>query len=93
MQIIAEYDDDVMDDIRDAAPIDSRDTYDMGLRSARCNGCELEKVKWELGDKFLMLDSRIYELDAPFAPGQNEPLEYEGRPINIVMNVITGSPE
>lgn len=39
------------------APIDSYDLYAMGLRSARCNGCKFTKLKWELGDKSLVLQS------------------------------------
>ena len=50
--------------------------YEMGLRSARCNGCAFAKLKHELGDKFyaLNLDNHgwitVYELDAKPLQGQ-----------------------
>jgi len=59
--------------------------YDMGLRDPRCNGCSYLKLKWKLGDKLLALEgngwTNVYELDRSPAPGQVEPLEYEGRSI------------
>jgi len=73
------------------APIDSYDVYAMGLRAARCNGCEYAKLKHKLGDKFLKLYTdklytdlgwiAVYELDAEPCTGQGEPLEHQGRPI------------
>ena len=67
-------------------PIDSDDMYTMGLRPARCNGCELAKLRWELDDKFLMLPGQgIYELDAIPSKGQGEPSEHNGRPIQFRM--------
>ena len=67
-------------------PIDSYDLYAMGLRPARCNGCEVAKLKHKLGDKFLLLRREsdwqsVYELDADPERGQAEPLAHEGRPI------------
>ena len=59
--------------------------YDMGLRSGRCNGCKLKQFRHELGDKFIMLNRTIYELDAEPCQGQGEPLEHEGRPVQFVM--------
>ena len=69
------------------APIDSYDCYAMGLRAARCNGCEYAKLKHELDDKFLTKSETgwptVYELDAEPSPGQGEPTEHEGRPIRF----------
>ena len=65
-------------------PIDSFDAYRMGLRPARCTGCEYARLKWELGDKFLALHDwliSVYELDAEPSPGQGEPYTYKGHPI------------
>lgn len=66
-------------------PIDSYDAYAMGLRAARCNGCEYLRYRWKLGDKFLSRSENgwasVYELDAEPSPGQGEPQEHEGRPI------------
>jgi hypothetical protein len=59
--------------------------YDMGLRSGICNGCSLAELKHELGKKFLMLPSGIYELDAKPAEGQGKPDKYKGRPIRFRM--------
>jgi hypothetical protein len=64
------------------APIDSYDLYAMGLRAARCNGCKLAEYKHKLGDKFLMLDGTVYELDAEPHKGQAV-TEHEGRPIKF----------
>lgn len=50
-----------------------------------CNGCELGSYKRQLGDRFLLIDNTIYELDKQPAKGQAEPYEYEGRPICFVM--------
>ena len=44
--------------------------YEMGLRAPRCNGCDLARLKWELGDKFLVLYGSIYEMGATPSPGQ-----------------------
>lgn len=58
--------------------------YEMGLRGPRCNGCKLAKLKYELGDRFLMvLGEGVYELDAEPRPGQGEPQSHEGRPIRF----------
>ena len=59
--------------------------YDMGLRPSICNGCSLKRLKWELGDKFLMLNGTIYELDAEPAKGQGEPTSYKGHLIRFKM--------
>jgi hypothetical protein len=52
---------------------------------ARCNGCEYERLKWELGDKFLALTLgewvEVYELDAQPRPGQGNPQDIEGIPV------------
>jgi hypothetical protein len=55
------------------------------LRSPRCNGCELAKLKWELGDRFLMLPDGIYELGASPHPGQGTPRHYNGKPIRFLV--------
>lgn len=59
--------------------------YEMGLRGGICNGCSLKQLKWQLGDKFLMLPQGIYELDAEPEEGQGEPQQYNGRPIKFHM--------
>ncbi len=59
--------------------------YEMGLRGGICNGCSLAQLKYELGKKFLMLPSGIYELDAQPVEGQGEPMSYKGRPIRFHM--------
>lgn len=68
-----------------SGPIDSYDAYAMGLRAARCNGCEYLTYKWKLNNKFLSLSeggwTSVYELDAEPSSGQGEPQEHEGRPI------------
>lgn len=63
------------------APFDSSDLYQMGLRAPRCNGCEVAKLKHELGDKFLLMPDGIYELDAEPREGQGEPYVWDGRSI------------
>lgn len=75
------------DDDYGPAPIDSYDLYAMGLRSARCNGCEFARWKHELGDRCLVLNisgwPTVYELDAAPRQGQSEPHEHDGRPIRF----------
>jgi hypothetical protein len=56
----------------------------MGLREARCNGCTLEQLKHELGDKFLMLEGTVYELDAQPLKGQGQPYRHNGHKIRFV---------
>ena len=49
-----------------------------------CNGCKLAKLRYILGDKFLMIPGEgIYELDAEPRPGQGEPQSHEGRPVRF----------
>lgn len=66
-------------------PIDSYDAYQMGLRPPRCSGCKYAQLKYELGNRFLVLNEKprinVYELDAEPFSGQGEPSEHEGRPI------------
>ncbi len=80
-------------------PVDSSDLLAMGLRAPRCNGCEFARLKHKLGDKILVLQGdkvfpsswlnisdswvNVYELDADPVPGQGEPYEYGGRPIQF----------
>lgn len=67
-------------------PIDSDELYQMGLRPARCAGCEAEKLTWELGDKCLITREHngtcFYELDAKPRHGQGRK-EYMGRPVRF----------
>ena len=71
----------------ESGPIDSSDAYAMGLRPARCNGCEFAKFRHELGNKFLYLQEygwhSVYELDAKPNPKQGEPREHEGHQIRF----------
>jgi len=60
----AEYDDeDKYDD--GPGPIDSYDAYAMGLRPARCNGCQFKELKHELGNRALVRNEQgwtaVYE--------------------------------
>ena len=52
---------------------------------SECNGCLLKEYRKKLGNKFLMLNNTIYELDKSPLKGQSEPLEFQGRPIQFVM--------
>ena len=61
---------------------DSGDWYPFSI--PRCNGCKLAHCKSQLGDKFLLLPSGVYKLDAPPCEGQGEPTEHDGRPIRFV---------
>ena len=77
----------------DPAPIDSDDLYAMGLRAPSCNGCEYAKKKWELGDRFLRVNTLrgvgVYEIGAQPTKGQGEPYtvklppDYEKQPIRF----------
>ena len=49
----------------------------------RCNACHVNTLRKQLGKKFLMIANTVYELDAEVAPGQGEPMEFEGRPIKF----------
>ena len=77
----------------ESGPIDSDDAYAMGLRAPRCNGCKYTQLKYELGDKFLVLRTggwpTVYELDAEPYPDQGEPEEHEGRPIRYHASFIS----
>ena len=79
------------DEWGERGPIDSEDAFAMGLRGPRCNGCKLAKLRYELGDKFLLLHNTVYELDAEPAPGQGQPEQHKGRPIKHHLWVM--SPE
>ena len=72
------------DEMDGPGPIDSYDAYVMGLRSARCNGCQLAQKKHELGEQFLMIHDgwyHVYELDAEPEAGQAAPHKHQERSI------------